>query len=236
MKEAQDRAETKVQNCHTGHRQRMQECFLRNGIDGFSDVEVLEYLLTFALPRVDTNPLAHRLLDEFGSLYRVFEAPVLQLRRVDGVGLRTASLIRFVAELWNRSEQSRFRGELYFHTTKSVGAFLVARMAAYREERAFLMCLDSKCKLLDFRELARGAVNQINLPLRKVVEAALAANATSVILAHNHPNGTTIPSVEDVAYTRELMNTLRIVDVILVDHFIVTERSYLSMKYSRMLE
>lgn len=230
-----EQAKQPKQGIHAGHRQRMQECFLKNGIDGFSDVEILEYLLSFSISRKDTNPIAHRLLQEFGVLHRVLEAQIQQLTRVEGIGLRTACMIRFVFELWNRTEQSRFRSEQFFRTGRAIGEYLVSKMSAYREERAFLMCLDAQCRLLDFREIARGTVNRVNLPYRKVVETALAANATTVILAHNHPNGSLIPSAEDISYTRELMNTLRLMDVTLADHFVVTERSYASMKLSNLL-
>ncbi len=231
----QQKTQAQSGNLHAGHRSRMQARFLKNGMDGFSDVEVLEYLLGYALPRINTNELGHRLLDTFGSLDRVFAAPVEQLVTVPGIGQRTACLLRFVGTLWNRVEQSRLAGERYFRTTPAIGRFLVAGIGDYREERAFLMCLDNTCRLLDFRELARGAVSTVNLPYRRVVEIALLNNASMVVLAHNHLGGNALPSLEDVRYTQGLNHALELIQVRLVDHIVVSGRSYVSMKASGMI-
>lgn len=236
MSEEQTERSKRPESIHAGHRQRMQEVFVKSGMDGFSDVQVLEYLLGYALARVDTNVLAHRLLDEFGSLYRVFEAPLEQLVRVPGIGMRTACLLRFTASLWNRVELSKYQSERYFRTTKVINAYLTAQIGDYREERAFLLCLDSNCKMVDFRELSRGSVNSVNVPYRKVVEAALMSNASSVVLAHNHINGNPLPSVEDIEYTRGLHRALKLVNVALVDHVVVSEHTAISMRVSGMLD
>ncbi len=225
----------KNENIHAGHRQRMLEIFMKNGISGFSDVEVLEFLLSYALPRVDTNSVAHRLLNEFGSLHQVFDAPTELLVRVKGVGVRAASLIRFVASLWNRTEESRLKSERYFRTTQDIGRFLVSQIGYYREERSFLMSLDNCCKLLDFRELSRGSVSFVNLPFRSVLQTAMLVNASTVVLAHNHIGENCLPSPEDISYTKTLYDTLNKFDIVLADHFIVTVRTYLSMKSSQML-
>ena len=169
----------KPENLHAGHRQRMLENYLKNGISGFSDVEVLEYLLSYAIPRVNTNEIAHRLLNEFGTLYQVFEAPVELLTKVKGVGPRAACLIQFTAALWNRTEESRFRSERYFRTTDDIGRFLVAKIGYLREERTFMMSLDNSCKLLDFREMTRGSIASVTLPYRMILQTALMVNASS---------------------------------------------------------
>lgn len=224
-----------AKNLHAGHRSRMQGRFLKTGIDGFSDVEVLEFLLGYALPRINTNELAHCLLDTFGDLHKVFTAPVEQLVTVSGVGPRTAVLIRFSAALWNRVEQARLANEKVFRTIPAIGKYLVAQLGDYREERAFLMCLDNSCRLQDFRELTRGTVSAVNLPYRRVVEVALLNNASTVILAHNHLGGSALPSLEDVRYTDGLRRALDLMDVTLADHIVVSGRSYVSMKSSGML-
>lgn len=219
---------------HAEHRKRLTEVFLRTGLEGFSDVEALEYLLTFSIPRRDVNPLAHRLLHEFGSLHRVFEAPPAQLTRVAGVGPRTAALIRLTAELWSRSERSRTGGRVRLRSTGELGRYLSALTDGSREERAWLLSLDANCCLLECRELCRGAVNAVNLPFRKLVETALLANASSVVLAHNHTNGNLIPSLADISYTRDAARALALVDVVLADHFVIGGRSYVSMRSSGM--
>ncbi len=223
-------------NLHAGHRKRMLDTFLRSGLDAFSDVEVLEFLLFYSISRRDVNPLAHALLREFGSLYRVLEAPQEQLLRVPGVGERTAALIRLIATLWARTEQSRFSGEIYLRSATEIGSYLIAQAEGLREERAWLLSMDAKCKLIELRELCRGAVNSVNLPFRKVAEAALLANASTVVLAHNHTTGTTLPSPEDLEYTKGVSRVLRLMDISLADHFILCGRSFLSLRSSGMVE
>lgn len=229
-------AESKTASLHEGHRRRMLETYLNNGVNAFSDYEVLEFLLSYALSRRDVNPLAHRLLEEFGDLHRVFSAPISQLQRVAGVGPRTAALLHLVYELWSRCETNRIANQRFLRSTAEIGRYLTARNDGKREERAWLLSLDARCRLLECRELCRGAVNAVNLPYRKVVEAALLANATSVVLAHSHTNGSMLPSREDIEYTRGVRRALELVDVILADHMILSERSYLSMKASSMLD
>lgn len=228
--------EKKPESIHAGHRQRMLETYLRTGLDGFSDVEALELLLGYAISRRDVNPLAHELLRAFGDLNRVLNAPVEQLVKVQGIGARTAVLIHLVGQLWSRSEASGYGNSVFLRSVSEIGKYLVPRSVGLREERAWLLSLDAKCKMIECREICRGAVNAVNIPFRKLVEAALMANATSVVLAHNHTTGTMIPSLEDVEYTRNACRALSLVDVILTDHLILCDGSYLSMRSSHMME
>lgn len=228
--------EKKPESIHAGHRQRMLETYLRTGLEGFSDVEALELLLGYAISRRDVNPIAHALLREFGDLSRVLNAPIAQLTKVHGVGERTAALIHLVAQLWSRSEASRYGNSVFLRSVGEIGSYLSPKSVGLREERAWLLSLDAKCKVIECRELCRGAVNAVNLPFRKLVEAALLANATSVVLAHNHTTGTLIPSLDDVEYTRDASRALQLVDVILSDHVILCDGSYLSMRASHMME
>lgn len=213
----------------------MLDTYLTAGIGGLSDVEALELLLCYAIPRQDVNPLAHRLLEEFGSLHRVLEASPDKLCLIPGVGPRTAALIRLTADLWGRCERSRLAAQVYLRNTGEIGRYLVAHTDGVGEERAWLLCLDARCRVIECRELCRGAVNSVNLPFRRVVEAALLANASCVVLAHNHTSGTLLPSLEDVEYTKQVAQALELMDVSLNDHFILGERNYISMKASGML-
>lgn len=231
-----DAPEKKAESIHAGHRKRMLDSYLRGGLDAFSEVETLELLLSYAIARRDVNPIAHALLREFGDLSRVLEAPVAQLVRVPGVGERSAALIHLVGELWRKSENSRFEHTVFLRSTGELGNYLAARSVGLREERAWLLSLDAKCRVIECRELCRGAVNAVNLPFRKLVEAALLANASSVVLAHNHTTGTMIPSLDDVEYTRDAYRALRLVDVVLTDHLILCDGNYLSMRASHMME
>ena len=222
-------------NLHTGHRQRMLETYLKSGVGAFSDVEALEFLLSYARPRVDTNVLAHRLLERFGVLHKVFTAPMAQLLQVEGVGERTAAMLCLIADMWHRSEESRHGEVRVFREIPEIGDYLISRIGGCREERAFLLSMDTRARMTDFREVSRGSISSVSLPFRRVVEVALMNNAAMVVLAHTHVGGSPIPSVEDIEYTRDLQRALRMVDVLLFDHIVVSERSYVSMRESKMI-
>ena len=217
---------------HTGHRQRLYESYLQVGLDGFSDIVVLELLLTFAIPRKDTNPIAHGLLDRFGSLYAVFEAPTDSLLQVAGMTKRAAVLLHMQPQLWKRYTNSRLADTRIFSTREACARFLTAQFRGAREEQVCMMCLDAKCKLLDVRKVSEGSVNSTVLPIRKMVETALAVNATSVVIAHNHTSGIALPSKEDLQDTALLQTALKCVDVELIDHFIVADEDYVSLRDS----
>ena len=214
---------------HDGHRQRMWERYFREGLDNFSDVQALEMLLFFALKRGDTNPLAHRLLESFGTLAQVMETPVEDLKKVEGIGDTSAQLIHFTNSLCryymvNRAMQSRVLSSI-----EKCGEFLVPFFQGRRNEMVYALCLDAKCKLLCCRQLSEGSVNSAGVSPRKVVEIALSVNATTVILAHNHPSGIAVPSGEDVQTTYRIAKALDGVEIILADHIIVADGDYTSM-------
>lgn len=221
---------------HAGHRQRLYHSYLQQaGLDGFSDVVVLELLLTFAIPRKDTNPIAHALLDNFGTLYAVFEAPVDSLRKVEGMTTRAAVLLHLQPQLWKRYATSRQADIRIFPTHADCARYIIAQFRGAREEQVHMMSLDAKCKLLDYRKISEGSVNSTVLPVRKVVEAALAVNATSVVIAHNHTSGIALPSKDDLQVTSLLQTALKCVEIHLVDHIIVADEDYVSFRDSGLL-
>lgn len=224
-----------TEHLHTGHRERLFERYANSGIDSFSDVELLELVLTFAIPRKDTNPIAHRLLAQFGSLRTVFEAPLLSLESVEGMTKRAATLLQMYPGVWKRYENCLQRETVFFRTTEACGDYLEPFFRGLRDEHVWLLCLDAKCKLLDCREISHGTVNFATLPIRRVVETALAVNASSVVIAHNHPSGIALPSKEDVELTKQLQTALQSVDVLLADHIVVAEGDYVSMRDSCLL-
>ena len=216
-------------NIHGGHRARLREQFLRAGLDSMSDVQVLELLLFFAIPRRDTNPIAHRLLERFGSLAAVFEAPVTEISRVEGVGESAALLLCLVPQAARRHLIDRAKFEQVLDTTEKCGRYLLPFFHGERDEVVYLLCLDAKCKVLDCRMLFRGGVNTAGVSVRKIVEAALTYNATSVVLAHNHVSGIALPSREDEATTRQIRTALDAVGILLADHIVVADDDFVSM-------
>ena len=214
---------------HDGHRDRMRRQLKTSGMDSLSDVQVLEVLLYYAAPRGDTNPTAHALLSRFGTLDSVFSAPESELKKVNGVGDAAAQLIRLVPQVARRCLMSRSAQIEILDTTSKCGQYLLPFFHGEHEEVVYLLCLDAKCKALDCILIQSGDVNAVGISVRKVVKAALAANATSVVLAHNHPSGVALPSEEDRRVTRIVKSALDAVDVLLVDHIIVADDDFVSL-------
>lgn len=217
---------------HDGHRQRLKARFLSQGLDGFTDIQVLELLLFYALPRRDTNPIAHALLDRFGSLRQVMDAPVEQLTEVDCITENAAVLLKLAPPLLRYYQVEKIKEEMPLVTIEACGEYLKHFFLGRKNETVYLLCLDAKCKVLACREVGEGSVNSANVPIRRVVEIALKEGASTVILAHNHPSGIAVPSGEDVATTRRLAMALRAVEIVLADHIVVADDDYVSLAQS----
>ena len=221
-----------AESIHKGHRERLKQRFREQGLDNFTDIQVLELLLFYAIPQRDTNPLAHSLLDCFGSLSRVLEAEYEELKKVPGISDHSATLLALVTDLCRYYQVDSAQRVEILTTLDACGAYLVPRFFGRTRETVFLLCLDAKCKVLCCKEVGEGSVNSANVSVRKIVEVALAANATTVVLAHNHPSGIAVPSAEDVQTTRRVAAALNAVEVQLADHVVVADGDYVSMVQS----
>ena len=217
---------------HDGHRQRLKERFLSEGLDNFSDIQVLELLLFYAVPRQDTNPIAHALLGRFGTLAQVLEAPVAELEKVKGVGHSAAVLLSLSTELGRRYQVSKMMQTKILTSVEECGKYLVPHFFGRRNETVFILCLDAKCKVLGCVEVGEGSVNSAGVPIRRIVETALAYNATTVIMAHNHPSGLALPSGEDVQTTHRVAAALNAVEISLADHIVVADDDFVSIVQS----
>lgn len=216
---------------HEGHRQRMRERFLGDGLENFAPHEALELLLHYAIPQKDTNPIAHALMDRYGSLSGVLAASVEDLQKVKGVGEYAAVLISLVPKLCGKASlEDALRQDMILGSSGLAGEFLVARLAGEKNEVLYQLCLASDRRLLSCRKLEEGTVNRAHLPVRRLVENALLCSAASVILAHNHPSGDVTPSPEDIAATRTARSALASVEVELADHIIVGKGTYASLR------
>ena len=214
---------------HAGHRERMRRQLKTSGMDSLSDVQVLEVALYYALPRGDTNEVAHQLLTRFGTLANVLEAPESELLKVEGMGPRAAELLALFLQMERRHMLCRAGSETILDSTLKCGNYLLPRFIGEREEVVYLLCLDAKCKVIDCTLVHRGAVNMAAVSVRKIVKTALATNATSVVVAHNHPSGIALPSEEDRETTLRLKSALEAVDVHLADHIIVADGDFVSL-------
>ena len=217
---------------HDGHRQRLKQRFLEEGLDNFTDIQVLELLLFYCIPRQDTNPIAHRLLDHFGGLSQVLEASPEQLQKVPGIGESAATFLSLITEVGRYYLVDRSTRERILNTIDDCGKYLVPFFFGRSKETVFLLCLDAKCKVLCCKEIGEGSVNSAGISVRKVMETALGANASVVVLAHNHPSGVAVPSNEDVLTTRRVAAALRTVEIRLADHIVVADGDYVSIRQS----
>lgn len=220
---------------HDGHRDRMRRRFLANDLRGFAEHEALELLLYYAIPRGDVNPLAHALMDRFGSLSGVLAAPAELLTQVEGVGERTAMLLRLVPQIAQKARLADLEREVVLNTREKVGAYLLELFSQERNEAVYQVCLDGKGKLLACRRLGEGSASAVNLDVRKIVQNAITFCASSVILAHNHPSGVALPSQEDYAATQRVKTALESVDVKLEDHLVVADHDFISFLQSGFL-
>lgn len=220
---------------HDGHRQRKKEQFRMHGLDAFADHEVLELLLYYAIPRRDTNPVAHRLMERFGSLDGVFSATVEELEEVEGMGKNAATLLALWMPLYRRVRTKPTAKEVILNSTEQAGRYFMDLFFGMRREELYEACLDAKGKLLACCRIAEGGVDAVNISTRRLVENALKCGASAVILAHNHPSGIALPSPDDNTTTLALWDALRAVGIPLIDHIIVADEDYVSLRDNGLL-
>lgn len=217
---------------HKDHRQRLKQRFMREGLDNFDDLYILELLLFYCVPRRDTNEIAHNLLDRFGSLPRVMAAGPEELKKVPGVGEGVSTFFSLLQQLNRACEIRRHDDVSIINSHEDIKKLMLARMDRQRNETVYLLCMDAKRKVLCLEKVGEGSVNSANVPIRRIVEVALAANATTVVLGHNHPGGLAFPSPEDINTTNYVAKALWAVEIDLADHIIVSDGEYISLAQS----
>jgi DNA repair protein RadC len=206
---------------HEGHRQRMRERFLQDGLNGFAPHEALELLLYYAIPKKDVNPLAHTLLEHFGSLYGVLHATPAELSQVEGIGAYTSALISLIAPLSRIAELTRLGPKPKLSSRGEAENYCLQLLSGLRHEHFYLLALDARMQLLGTAVIGQGNLTETPAYPRLAVEAALKFSAHSVILCHNHPGGSTAPSSADLEATARLAQALSAIDVTVADHIIV---------------
>jgi DNA repair protein RadC len=218
-----------------GHRQRLRDRFNASGIGAFEDHEVLELLLTYAVPRKDVKPIARALLERFGSLSNALDAPTADLVKVDGVGETGATLLHLVPALTGRYLRDRWGHKPQLNTREDLGRFVVDELATATNEVFLLVLLTHENRVLRSLPLHEGSLASAPVYPRLVVEAALRHHAAKVVFAHNHPGGVAQPSEEDVSVTRKLVAVFDALGVPVVDHFIVAGPRTFSMAEAGLL-
>ncbi len=222
---------------HDGHRERLRARFLKEGLANFEEHTALELLLFYGRPRCNTNEIAHALLARFGSFAAVLDAPLEDLLEVEGVGETTAILLKMIPELGSFYMESRMETGDVLDTTAKAGAYFMPKFFGKRTEEVYMAALDDKRKVIRCSLISQqGVVNAVSLSVHKVIEQAVRAGATGVILAHNHPGGVALPSARDKMVTKEIYQALRYISARLLDHIIVADGDFVSLADSGFFE
>ena len=220
---------------HDGHRERLRARFAEHGLESFNELNALELLLCYAIPRRDTNELAHRLLDAFGGFRGVSQASMQELTSIPGIGENAAALILMVPQIVKKAHVSKAKETKIIRNSTDAGNYLLPYFLDEQDEIVMMLCLDNKRAIICCREMGRGVVNCVDANIRRMVETALKVKTTTVIIAHNHPNGVALPSREDDNFTRTLYRSLGLLGITLEDHIIVANDEFVSLADSGVM-
>ena len=212
-----------------GHRARLRERLLNAGAAGFHDYELIEYLLTLTIPRVDTKPLAKRLLADFGGIGPLLQANADVLRR-EGLTDATIAALKIAEAAALRMLETRIEGQPMLSSWDALNDYLHAQMAHRRTEEVRVLFLNAKNMLLANEALWQGSVDEASVHVREVIARAIALGATALIIVHNHPSGDPTPSSQDIRLTRDLVDAGRHMRITVHDHVVVGAQGHSSMR------
>jgi len=222
-------ASTTGEKDSAGHRSRLRKRFLDGGPNGFHDYELIEYLLSLTIPRVDTKPLAKRLLDDFGGIGALLGASAGALRR-EGISEAAIGALKIAEATALRMLEARIEGQPVLSSWEALGDYLHAQMAHRRTEEVRILFLNAKNMLIANEALWQGSVDEASVHVREVIARAIALGATAIIIVHNHPSGDPAPSQQDIRLTRDLVDAGRHMKITVHDHVIVGAQGRSSMR------
>jgi DNA repair protein RadC len=212
------------------HRQRLKRKYEESGIDAFHDYESIELLLTFAIPRKDTKPIAKELIKTFGSLRNVMDADIADLTKIKGIGANAALLIKIMKDMSALYLKGCAKERPQITCTRELLDYCKTAMGGLKDEHFFVIYLDTQNKIIDIEKIQEGIVNQAVVYPRKVLENALKQKASAIILVHNHPSGHLKPSDADLSLTRLIQETAKVLDILVHDHIIIGENRFFSFR------
>jgi DNA repair protein RadC len=212
------------------HRERLKKRFSTAGLAALNDYEVLELLLSYAIPRKDVKPPAKLLLRQFGSLKGMMDAEVTELEKINGVSAHTALLIKLVKELGSLYLKEKAAEKTQISCTAELLNYCRMSLGGLKDERFNVIYLNAQNRVIDMETIQEGIVNQAVVYPRKVLENALKRKASAIILVHNHPSGHVKPSDADIRLTKLIQDTAKILDIIVHDHIIIGENRAFSFR------
>ena len=218
-----------------GHRGRLRERFFNAGLEAFAPHEMLELLLTFAIPRRDTKPIAYALINKFGSLHAVLQAPPQELMTIEGIGENAATLISMIMPLFRAYHQSQQKETPVIKNLEQCVHYCKGLFAGEQYEKMYVVCLDAHMRIVNTVLISSGDVTEVRVYTRHVMNAVSRSNATGIVITHNHPSGSAMPSNEDVLLTDSISKLMHSIDVKLYDHVIVAPLNTYSFRQSGWL-
>jgi DNA repair protein RadC len=220
---------------YIGHRKRLKQKYEQNGINGWLDYEILEFILFYAIPRKDTKLIAKRLLSKFKTIRGILDADRKEIESVKGISKNSTLFLKLLKDIFVFYMEQNIHERDLLSSPKLVYDYLKARLKGLADEEFKMMFLDSRNQLISMESLKNGTVNRVIVFPRKIVERALYNHAVGVIIAHNHPSGSIEPSVEDQSITETIKEALNTVDIKLLDHIIIGGNEYFSFKENRIV-
>jgi DNA repair protein RadC len=216
------------ENTNEGHRKRLREKFLKSGLEGFNDYEIIELLLSLGTPRRDCKQPAKEAINRFHNLRGVLEAPTRELLQIKGIGAHNAFGIKLVQEVAREFLKAKILEKPYLSSSQEVFDYLYHAMRGLKKEVFKVVYLNSRNQIIDTIDLSEGTVNSSAVSPREVIESALKNNAAALIIAHNHPSGAVTPSAADKKLTREMVYAGKIMRLSVLDHIIIGDNQYFS--------
>lgn len=208
------------ENVHINHRSRLKNKFIDNGFSTFLEHEMLELLLFFSIPQADTNPTAHRLIEKFGSLKGVFDAPIDTLMTIDGIGTNSAILIKLLPSLMHEYLKQENREQLFIENQLQAKSYVEKLFSGVSLESFYVICLNAKSEIVDTKEMNSGTASKVDVQIRQITDYILKQNCDRIIITHNHPTGEKEPSNDDIRMTQKLFNSCVLNDIDILDHII----------------
>ena len=219
-----------------GHRKRLREKFLKSGLSGFHDYEIVELLLSLGTPRKDCKTAAKEAIKRFQTLRGVLEAPAKELQQIDGIGAHSAFGIKLVQEVAREFLRAKILEKPFYKSSQEVFDYLYHAMRGLKKEVFKVIYLTSQNQIIDTVDLSEGTVNSSSVSPREVIEGAIKNNAAALIFVHNHPSGATEPSANDKSLTRELVYAGRVMRIRVLDHIIIGDNRYYSFAGEGLIE
>jgi DNA repair protein RadC len=234
--EEKSKTEIKNKKTHAGHRFRMRDKFRKSGLDAFLNHEVLEFILTYAVPRKDTKQIAWNLIKRFGSIPAIFDAGREELEQIKGMGKEAALFISLIRALIRRYFFEELKNKNVIKCPQDVIKYCQASLGGEKDEVFEIIYLSSRNHVLNCERITIGTIDRASISPRKVVEHALKARATGMIFVHNHPSGEPKPSSEDIELTEELIKAASTLGLLVHDHIIIGNKNYYSFRANGLIK